>query len=193
MEISLRPATIDDASALADLAALTFPLACPSYHSAENIAVHLANVLSVANFVDYVESAEFSVFVAETSGGFMGFAMADYREPTDAEVQQQLANKGRAAELSKLYVHPECHGAGLAHDLLAHILDDMRQHDVEVAWLTVNQLNARANAFYEKCGFAVAANKTYRVGDVLDDDYLRIRNLDDDDDAGGRQPRILEG
>jgi len=66
----------------------------------------------------------------------------------------------------------------------------MRQHDVEVAWLTVNQLNARANAFYEKCGFAFVANKTYRVGDVIDDDYLRIRHLDDE---GGRQPRILEG
>lgn len=190
MEISLRPATMSDASALADLAALTFPLACPSYHSAENIAVHLANVLSVANFVDYVESAEFSVFVAETAGGVMGYAMADYREPTDADVQQQLANKGRAAELSKLYVHPECHGAGLAHELLECLLEDMRQHHVEVAWLTVNQLNARANAFYEKCGFAVVANKTYHVGDVIDDDYMRIRILDD---AGGRQPRILEG
>jgi len=181
---------MSDASALADLAALTFPLACPSYHSAENIAVHLANVLSVENFVDYVQSAEFSLFVADTARGVRGFAMADYREPTDVEVQQQLANKGRAAELSKLYVHPECHGAGLAHDLLECILDDMRQHDVEVAWLTVNQLNARANAFYEKCGFAFVANKTYRVGDVIDDDYLRIRHLDDE---GGRQPRILEG
>ena len=190
MEISLRPATIDDASALADLAAVTFPLACPSYHSAENIAVHLANVLSVANFVEYVESGKFSVFVAETARGVMGFAMADYREPTDAEVQHELANKGRAAELSKLYVHPECHGAGIAHGLLDQILDDMRRHDVEVAWLTVNQLNARANAFYEKCGFAFAANKTYRVGDVIDDDYLRIRDLSDE---GGRQPRILEG
>jgi ribosomal protein S18 acetylase RimI-like enzyme len=45
----------------------------------------------------------------------------------------------------------------------------------------VNQLNERANAFYEKSGFTVIAEKKYRVGNVVDDDYLRVQVLRESD------------
>jgi len=40
-------------------------------------------------------------------------------------------------------------------------------------WLGVNQLNARANRFYEKNGFVNVGIKHFLVGDKLEDDYVR--------------------
>ena len=170
---------MDDAPALASLAALTFPLACPSYHTPENIARHLNRVLSAERFAEYATSDEYHLTVADMTGSVIGYGMVDYRATTDPIVQEHLRNIAPAAELSKLYVHSEFHGVGISHGLLDQALGDMRTRGIITAWLTVGQLNARANAFYEKSGFSNVANKTHRVGDVLDDDYLRVRRLVD--------------
>ena len=179
VEIRLRLATADDAPGLATLAALTFPLACPSYHTPENIARHLERVLSPERFVEYATSSDYSLTVADMAGSIIGYGMVDYRETTDSIVREHLSDLARAAELSKLYVHPEFHGVGISHGLLDQALGAMGERGMETVWLTVNQLNARANAFYEKSGFAIVADKVYRVGDVIDDDYLRVRRLAD--------------
>ena len=182
MQIIVRQATSDDAPALAKLAQLTFPLACPPYHSPENIAAHLDRVLSAERFAEYATSGDFGLYAADMQGALVGYAMVDYRPSGDADVQTHLAAMTPYAELSKLYVHPEFHGIGVAHTLLDEAMVDMAGRGIRTAWLTVNQLNARANAFYEKSGFANIAKKQYRVGDVIDDDYLRIRHLGDTDE-----------
>ena len=179
VEIRLRLATADDAQALATLAALTFPLACPSYHTPENIARHLERVLSPERFAEYATSDDYHLTVADMAGSIIGYGMVDYQEATDPIVREHLGAHARAAELSKLYVHPEFHGVGISHGLLEQALGDMSARGKDTAWLTVNQLNARANAFYEKSGFAIVADKIYRVGDVIDDDYLRVHRLVD--------------
>lgn len=46
----IRQATADDAGRLAELAAVTFPLACPPESRPEDIAAHLANTLSETSF-----------------------------------------------------------------------------------------------------------------------------------------------
>ena len=103
--------------------------------------------------------------------------LADYRASNDPDVRSHLSNAGAYAELSKLYVHPDFHGAGIAQDLRDKVLADMALRKMDTAWLTVNQLNDRANSFYEKSGFTIIAEKKYRVGAVTDDDYLRVRML----------------
>jgi ribosomal protein S18 acetylase RimI-like enzyme len=42
-------------------------------------------------------------------------------------------------------------------------------------WLGVNQLNARANRFYEKNGFAIVGEKKFLVGGKAEDDFVRER------------------
>lgn len=179
MQIIVRQATPEDATALAQLAALTFPLACPPYHTAENIASHVTRVLSVDRFAEYASDVDFGLYTADMQGSLVGYSMVDYRPIEDDDVRLHLASMTPYAELSKLYVHPEFHGIGVAHTLLEEALVDMAGRGIRTAWLTVNQLNARANAFYEKHGFENVAEKQYLVGEVIDDDYLRIRALGD--------------
>ena len=45
--------------------------------------------------------------------------------------------------------------------------------DAAGVWLGVNQENARANRFYEKCGFAIVGTKRFLVGGVYEDDFVR--------------------
>ena len=177
MGFELRKATKQDTDALAVLAVLTFPLACPPGHTAENIAEHLRRVFSFEKFVEYASSPDFDLTVATDQGTVVGFTLIDYRPSADPDVQKHLANSRPYAELSKLYVHPDYHGAGIGLHLLERAIRDMGHREIHTAWLTVNQLNDRANAFYEKSSFTVIAAKKYLVGVVVDDDYLRVRVL----------------
>lgn len=178
MQTTVRAATEDDVFSLAELAALTFPLACPPGHTPENIADHVGRVLSAARFAEYATSAEFDLTVAADGNYLVGYALVDYRASDDPDVLLHLSPSGAFAELSKLYVHPDFHGAGIAPALRDRALENMAARNIHTAWLTVNQLNERANAFYEKSGFTAISTKKYRVGDVIDDDYLRVRLLD---------------
>jgi len=115
--------------------------------------------------------------VATVEDELVGFSLVDYRLSDDADVQQHLALASPYAELSKLYVHPDFHGAGVASSLLTTGINSMAERKIRTAWLTVSQLNVRANAFYEKSGFTMIATKQYLVGEVIDEDYLRVRTL----------------
>ena len=179
MSFLVRTATEDDVDALAALAALTFPLACPPGHTPQNIADHIKSVLSAEKFLEYATANDFALFVATSSGVLAGYAMVDFRPSVDPAVLSHLGNTRSSAELSKLYVHPDFHGAGVAPSLRDAALEEMRRRTIATAWLTVNQLNDRANAFYEKSGFTVIAEKKYVVGTVVDDDYLRVRTFDE--------------
>ena len=57
MTRTIRKATTDDAGPLAELAAVTFPLACPPSSSPEDIAAHVANTLSERHFREYLAEA----------------------------------------------------------------------------------------------------------------------------------------
>lgn len=177
MGFEVRTATKQDLDSLAALAALTFPLACPPGHTPENIALHIRKVLSAEKFLEYATASDFDLSVATVKEHLVGFSLVDYRASDDADVREHLALSSPYAELSKLYVHPDFHGAGIARALLDTGLNKMAARMIYTAWLTVNQLNDRANAFYEKSGFTVIATKNYLVGDVVDDDYHRIRVL----------------
>ena len=63
------------------------------------------------------------------------------------------------AELSKLYVHPDQHGGGVASALVERALHAAVDEGAVSVWLGVNIHNARANRFYEKSGFAIVGTK----------------------------------
>ena len=178
MKFVIRQATEDDVEAVAELAKRTFPLACPPGHTPENIADHIRRVLSVDKFVEYAKNPNFALLVATSGATLAGYSLVDFRPSEDPDVLRALDNAGSYAELSKLYVHSDFLGCGIAQALTAAALEAMRRRSIVTAWLTVSQLNDRANAFYEKSGFSIAAEKKYQVGDVIDDDYLRVRALD---------------
>jgi tRNA (guanine37-N1)-methyltransferase len=172
--VLVRPALPADVPALAALAALTFPLACPPGSTPADQQAFIDAVLSPPQFTSYLASPDRSVLVADEDGTLVGYTMLVFTPPVDPDVVRSLTLTP-TAELSKCYVHPDHHGAGVAHALMESSLSVARAHGATGIWLGVNQQNARARAFYERSGFAVVGTKHFTVGARLEDDYVLER------------------
>lgn len=188
---AVRRATTADAAALADLAALTFPLACPPGTSPDAIAEHVATQLSPDRFRAWAASAAHALLLVETAAsspgtstgistatavtasdagspeaasGPLGYALVARGVPDDPDVAAAVG-PGEAVELSKIYVHPAAQGTGVASVLMTATTGAAALLGPGLPlWLGTNGHNARAQAFYRKHGFAVVGGRTYVVG-----------------------------
>jgi ribosomal protein S18 acetylase RimI-like enzyme len=175
IESTIRPAVRADLGALAALAALTFPLACPPGSTAQDQQEFIDAVLSTERFAEYLEDPHRILLVAE-DGDLVGYTMLVAGEPTDDDVRAALHLRP-TIELSKCYVHPDHHGAGIANALMSASLEAARDRGAQGIWLGVNQQNARAQAFYVRSGFAIVGTKHFTVGARVEDDYVLERPL----------------
>ncbi len=177
MTVNVRPATEADASALAAVAAATFPLACPPHTTDAAITHFIATVLSEERFTEYLADPARDLVLAETSdGAAVGYAMLVHGEPADADVAGAIRVRP-TVELSKCYVLPGHHGAGVAALLMRASLDAAAARKAEGIWLGVNEENERAQRFYGKHGFEKVGAKRFLVGDRLEHDWVMERPL----------------
>lgn len=117
-----------------------------------------------------------ALFVAEAGGELLGYTMLVMGEPSDPDVAAAITVRP-TAELSKVYVHPDAHGAGVARQLVEATVAEAATRGAAAVWLGVNEENARANRFYDKSGFAQVGSKRFLVGDRYEDDFVRERVL----------------
>jgi ribosomal protein S18 acetylase RimI-like enzyme len=174
--IDVAAATEADLAELADLAARTFPLACPPAVTRENIAAFIAENLSEARFRDYLADPDRAVLAARDEGRIVGYAMLIRGVPDDDDVQRAVTLRP-AVELSKMYVLPDRHGAGASAALMTAAVQHAAELDAKCVWLGVNQMNQRAQRFYAKHGFIVNGTKTFRLGAGVENDYVMVRPL----------------
>lgn len=177
MDAVIRRAAPEDAAGLHELAAETFPLACPPESTAVDQGAFIDEHLSEASFRGYLADADRIVFVDEIEGRFVGYTMLVFEEPTDVGVRAALGDERARplAELSKCYALPSSHGSGVAARLLERTIDEARERTVRHVWLGVNQQNVRAQRFYAKHGFTTVGEKRFRVGERLEHDYVLAR------------------
>ncbi len=165
-----------DVDELAELAAATFPLACPPTSPPDDIATFIATQLSPRRFADYLTDPSRTVLTARQQGRIVGYAMLIDGVGTDADVAQAVTLRP-AVELSKLYVLADRHGSGVAAALMAAALGRAAAAGARCVWLGVNQRNRRAQRFYGKHGFTVAGTKTFPMGTHIEADYVMVRPL----------------
>jgi ribosomal protein S18 acetylase RimI-like enzyme len=165
-----------DADELADVAARTFPLACPPAAAAENITSFIAANLSAGRFAEYLADPQRAILTARQDGRIVGYAMLIRGVADDPEVQRAVEVRP-AAELSKLYLLPDFHGAGVSAALMNTALATAAEWGVRCVWLGVNQGNRRAQRFYLKTGFKINGTRSFQLGAGREDDYVMIREL----------------
>ncbi|MDI3194153.1 GNAT family N-acetyltransferase [Pseudarthrobacter sp. AL07] len=174
MTHTIRKALTDDAGALAALAAVTFPLACPPSSSPEDIAAHVANTLSERHFREYLADSDVTILVIDADGALRGYSLLVNRPAEDADGASSLEVLP-SVELSKCYVHPDHHGLGAAAELMNASLLAAAEAGAAGVWLGVNSQNARAIRFYEKCGFRKVGSKSFRLGTTVEHDFVLER------------------
>ncbi|MGZ8803341.1 MAG: GNAT family N-acetyltransferase [Mycobacterium sp.] len=155
------------------MAARTFPLACPPSATPADVAAFIAENLTPARFGDYLADPDRTVLTATRDGRIIGYAMLIRGLPDDADVARAVTARP-AVELSKMYVLPEAHGAGVSAALMSAALDHATQLDAACVWLGVNQQNQRAQRFYAKHGFTITGTKTFRLGTHIEQDYVLV-------------------
>lgn len=188
--VVVRPARADESAHVAWLAALTFPLACPPGTPVATMAAHVATHLSPAAVRGWVRSGTHALLVAvdgdhapraerDVPTTPLGYALVSFGEPDGDEegrVLRSVVGPGPYAELSKIYVHPDVLGGGVAAQLLDAAVSAAAELGGDAPlWLGTNAQNSRAQAFYRKHGFEVAGTRTYDVGGVRHDDVVMIR------------------
>ncbi|MGV0786103.1 GNAT family N-acetyltransferase [Mycolicibacterium sp. XJ2] len=176
MGIDVTAAVDADLPELADVAARTFPLACPPAVTADNVAAFVEENLSLSRFRDYLVDPHRVVLVARAGASITGYAMLIRGVPDDPDVQRAVESRP-AVEVSKIYVLPEHHGSGVATALMGESVRTAEQLGAAAVWLGVNQQNQRAQRFYAKHGFAVSGTKTFRLGAATENDYVMVRTF----------------
>jgi ribosomal protein S18 acetylase RimI-like enzyme len=174
--MEIRIAGPADAAVLSELASATFPLACPPHTTQAAIADFISKNFALTNFEGYLSDPNRVLFLATAGGEAIGYAMLVLREPSDSDVIASITVHP-TSELSKLYVRPGHHGAGVSIALVAAAVESARGAGRAGMWLGVNQENERANAFYDKSGFARVGAKKFLVGENWEDDFVRERVL----------------
>lgn len=179
--VSVDEAGIWDVEAIAQVAAATFPLACPPDAAEDDIADFVERTLSAEKFAEYLSSPERIVLEARAGEEIVGYLMAVDTAPGDRAIDAMITARP-AIEISKLYVMPGHHGSGVSAALMDAIV--ARAHTLGRAglWLGVNQENTRARRFYEKQGFEVVGTRTFVVGAQTHDDFVMQRTLRTDAD-----------
>jgi GNAT superfamily N-acetyltransferase len=172
----VRRAQAADAMVLHEVAAATFPLACPPDTKPAAIEAFIAANLTAENFAHHLADPVRTLFLAEVDGSAAGYTMLVAEEPHDPDVEAVVILRP-TVELSKFYVVPGQHGRGVARPLMSATVDEAVWRGAKSIWLGVNDQNARANRFYEKCGFQTVGTKRFRLGDRWESDFVRERVL----------------
>ncbi len=203
VELVVRPAAEADLADLVDLAARTFPDACPPFLTAEQIARHVAAHLTSGRFAHWLADPRAVVTVAAlgrdatTRAGRVGAseligysAVLVERNDDDGAPPVGLdprpdgvtvppapdGGAGLAAELSKVYVDARLRGSGAAAALLAGAVRDAAARGVTALWLGTDGANRRAQRAYRRAGFVGAGSRTYDVGGRTCRDIVMVLN-----------------
>ena len=177
--VQVRLARPDDAAAVSELAARTFPDACPSSLPAEAIEEHIATQLSPTVFAAVISSPEeHRLFVVEVEGALVGYVLTHvgaHALPGD------LVRPGRVEEgsayLSKCYVGEEWRGSGIADALIERAVADAGEAGHMSIVLGTNRGNKSAQAFYKRHSFRKRSSRTFDVGGVRNYDVVMVRDL----------------
>ena len=125
--------------------------------------------------VAIVRIAEHGV-VARVDGAIVGYALVLLGEPTDSEVRAVVTQRP-VSELSKMYVLPQAHGLGVAHELMSTAVSAAGERGSVAVWLGVSNVNLRAQRFYGKAGFVEVGRKSFWLNGDEQRDFVMVRAL----------------
>jgi ribosomal protein S18 acetylase RimI-like enzyme len=157
----IRHATPADAAALAALALETFVDAFGADNRPEDIADYTSEAFGEEQQRREIENPDIVTLLVDS------IAYTQIRRTPDSPHGE--------VELARFYVHRAHHGRGVAQTLMDSVIDHARGMGAKSLWLGVWERNARAIAFYRKCGFVQCGTQPFLLGSDLQTDWVMRR------------------
>jgi diamine N-acetyltransferase len=165
----IRPGTIQDAQALADLGASTFYDTYYAYNTAEDMADYLSNNFNINNLEHEIADPLVCFFVAESEKlvGYIKLVLTG-----NTYIPEQ-----KAIEISRFYVARTFQGSGVGKKLMQAAENYAAEQGCSAIWLSVWQKNPNAIRIYERLGFVIVGTTTFTLGSDVQDDYIMVKQL----------------
>lgn len=166
--MKIETASQEDARDLSDLGARTFTDKFGHLYRAEDLAAFLAETHTPSIWEALLENPEVKTWIIrDVQGVAVAYGMVGpVQLPVDAPLPEG------AIEFKRLYVDQRAQGRGLGTRLLKHILAWIDRDGVRPVYLSVYKYNEGAQRLYERYGFSLLKEITFKVGDHYDPEYL---------------------
>lgn len=154
----IRRAVPADAPALADLARTTFSDTFAATNDPADMALHLERAYGVAQQTAELLDTGITTLLVEQDRNAIAYAqIRDHHVP-------ECVTGVTPLELWRFYVDRRWHGQGVAPALMERVKSEARLRGARTLWLGVWEHNARARAFYAKCGFSDVGEHIFLFG-----------------------------
>jgi diamine N-acetyltransferase len=137
----------------------------------EDMALHCRTHYSELIQAEEIANPNMVTLLCEQDGRLVGYAQLRWGKPPGCVVADA------PGEIYRLYVRSQCHGGGVARDIMNACIDEMRNHRSDVVWLGVWEHNPRAIAFYRKCGFLEVGEHIFSLGSDAQRDIVMVRRV----------------
>jgi ribosomal protein S18 acetylase RimI-like enzyme len=169
---TIRPASLEDSAALALVGSATFLETFAGLLDGRAIVEHVRGAHNEAYYRTALEKGA-SAWLAELEpgGAPVGYALLA------AADLPGMAAGGSDVELRRIYALSRLHGQGVGAALMRSAEEEAARRGALRLLLGVHDDNARALAFYRKCGFQPIAERQFPVGDRSYGDVVLARTL----------------
>jgi len=169
--ISVRTAAATDAGCLAAFAERTFREAFAAQNRPEDVRAYVSHAYTESLQRREIVDPAVDTLLAEVDGMLVGFAqLRTGNAPACVDTQ-------RSIELWRFYIDSPWQGRGVAQALMSTVETAARHREARVLWLGVWERNARARAFYRKCGFVNVGAQKFVLGTEVQTDDVMARSL----------------
>lgn len=163
-DVSIRPATPDDAAEIQRVARKSWHAAHDDIVGAEAVDDAIDEWYDPDHLADAATQDESTFPVAFADGDVVGFA-------------QGVPGDDGPAWLARIYIVPDYWGEGVGTDLLDRVESWLRETDADRLRLAVMADNDVANAFYEKHGYEVIEEREEELFGATFEEYVREKTV----------------
>jgi len=158
-EVKIRRATASDANLLAALGAATMYETYFETDDPQDMSKYIVDNFNPPSVKAELEDKNNTFFLAEINGKIIGYAKLREGQPVEAVKDKN------ALELHRLYVLEKMTRHGIGEILMRKCLEEAKSNGFDALWLSVFDLNVRAQKFYEKLGFTQVGETDFFYGE----------------------------
>jgi GNAT superfamily N-acetyltransferase len=167
--LTIRRAEPADAGALVEIGQATFAETFGHLYPPDDLAAFLADAHSLTRArADLADPAK-AVWLVETDGGVVGYAVAGPCHLPHPEVTPACG------ELERLYLLASHQGGGAGARLLGEVLAWLERDGQRQLWIGVWSENYGAQRLYARHGFAQVGTYEFVVGQTRDHEFILRR------------------